>query len=259
MVQPGGTMRMPAPEPVPGRGGSGTSGSGTTGAGAPVSAAGASGSAREAILGRIRSSLTDVPGDVPPEADTPVPWQYRQPTAMPDVLERFVERVEDYKATVVRCPADQVPEAIAEALQVTGARNVVVPEGLDSAWRAAVDGAGLEVRVDAPPLAQEVLNDTHAVVTGATVGAAESGTIMLTHGPGEGRRALTLLPDIHVCVVRADQVVSDIPEAVGRTASALREERPVTWLSGGSATSDIELSRVEGVHGPRTLYVILAE
>lgn len=255
MVQPGGTMRMNTPEPSRRAGvpapwpetGSGTAGSSRS-----------AGSAKDAILGRIRSALADVPRDVSPETDTPVEWRYHQPTAMDDVLGRFVERVEDYKATVVRCSADGVPEAIVEALRATEARNVVVPPGLDGSWRAGVDGAGIEMRVDDPPLAQEVLNDTHAVVTAAAVGAAESGTIMLDHGPDQGRRALTLLPDIHVCVVRADQVVSDIPEAVGRTADALRAERPITWLSGGSATSDIELSRVEGVHGPRTLYVILA-
>lgn len=237
MVQPGGTMRMPAA--------GGTGGSG--------------GSAKDAILGRIRSALADVPRDVSPEVDTPNAWRYHQPTAMDDVLGRFVERVEDYKATVVRCPASETAAAITEALRVTGARNVVVPAGLEAEWRGGVDAAGIEVRVDDPPLPQVTLNDTHAVVTAATVGAAESGTIMLDHGPDQGRRALTLLPDIHVCVVHADQVVSDIPEAVARTADALRAERPITWLSGGSATSDIELSRVEGVHGPRTLYVILAE
>lgn len=252
MVQPGGTMRM---ENVGAGRSAGSAGAGSVGAGS----AGAGGSAKDAILGRIRSALADVPRDVSPETDTPVPWTFAQPTAMPDVLDRFVERVEDYKATVVRCPIEQAASAIAEALRVTGARNVVVPAGLDGAFRQGVNGAGIEVRVDDPPLPQEVLNDTHAVVTAAAVGAAESGTIMLTHGPDQGRRAITLLPDIHVCVVRASQVVSDIPEAVARTADAVRHGRPITWLSGGSATSDIELSRVEGVHGPRTLYVILAE
>ncbi len=216
-------------------------------------------SAKEAILTRIRSALVDVPADVPPQVDAPVTWQYRQPTPMDDVLATFVERVEDYKATVVRCTLDRVSDAITEALRATGARSVALPPGLDDSWRQGAVRARVPVRIDDPPLAREALNDTHAVVTAAAVGAAESGTIMLDHGPDQGRRALTLLPDIHVCVVLADQVVSDIPEATGRIADAIRAGRPCTWISGGSATSDIELSRVEGVHGPRTLYVILAE
>ncbi len=110
---------------------------------------------------------------------------------------------------------------------------------------------------DDPELSHGELNLISAVVTTAAVGMADWGTIALDHGPGQGRRALSLLPDCHVCVVRADQVVSDVPEGIARLAPALRARRPVTWLSGGSATSDIELSRVEGVHGPRHLWVIL--
>ncbi len=217
--------------------------------------------AKEEIFSRIRSALSDVPdvAQVPPEQDTPVPWEYRRPTPMADVLDMFVERVEDYKATVARVPAREVPSRIVEALVATQARNVVLPDGLDESWKAAVRAMGIEVRGDDPQLTHAQLNDTHAVVTGARVGAAESGTIMLDHRADQGRRALTLVPDIHVCVVRADQVVSDVPEAVGAIADSIRDGQPITWLSGGSATSDIELSRVEGVHGPRTLYVILAE
>lgn len=220
------------------------------------------GRAKDAILARVREALADVPKDLSPEEDTPVPWEYHRTMDVGDVLEKFVERVEDYKATVVRCGHEAVPTAIADALRVTQAESVVLPPGLPEEWARGVreisGSTGVEVREDTPPLTQAELNDTHAVVTSATVGAAEPGTIMLTHCDGQGRRALTLLPDIHVCVVRTDQVVSDIPEATGAIADAVRAGSPVTWISGGSATSDIELSRVEGVHGPRTLYVILA-
>lgn len=235
-------------------------GVGSTGVatGAPATPYGVS-SAKEAILARIRASLRDVPA-VPADEDTPVPWSYGRRTR-PDltdagVVDLFVERVEDYKATVVRAGAAEVPAAIAAALRSRGVRSVVVPEGLDHAWIEAL--AEFDVRRDAPPLSRARLDETDAVVTAARVCAAESGTIMLDHAPDQGRRALTLVPDLHVCVVGVDQVVTDVPEAMARLAPSVREQaKPVTWISGGSATSDIELSRVEGVHGPRTLVVIL--
>jgi L-lactate dehydrogenase complex protein LldG len=154
-----------------------------------------------------------------------------------------VERVEDYRAVVVRCGPDEVDARIAEALPA-GAR-VVVPEGLP--W--AVPNALSDEQLSALDL-----DGIDAVVTGAAVGIASTGTIVLSHGSGQGRRALTLVPDLHVCVVRADQVVADVPDAVG----LLDPDQPTTWISGPSATSDIELDRVEGVHGPRTLHVIVA-
>lgn len=215
--------------------------------------------AKSEILSRIRTALADVP-DKPPQVDTPVAWEYHRPTRTDSVLDLFVERVEDYKATVVRCRPAEVADHVVQALRALEAHSVVLPEGLDAGWRQAVDSAGVEIRTDEPPLDRATLNETDAVVTAACVGAAESGTIMLDHRPDQGRRALSLVPDIHVCVIRADQVVSDVPEAVARLAPSVRDEQlPLTWISGGSATSDIELSRVEGVHGPRTLYVILAE
>lgn len=217
------------------------------------------GSAKEEILRRIRTALADIP-DATPEQDVPVPWEYGRATRTEGVLDLFVERVEDYKAQVVRCRPEEVPARISEALRTHGARSVVLPAGLDTTWREAVVAAGLEVRDDDPHLSRAELDATDAVVTACCVGAAESGTIMLDHRPDQGRRALSLVPDLHVCVIRADQVVSDVPEAVTRLAPSVREERlPLTWISGGSATSDIELSRVEGVHGPRTLVVVLAD
>jgi L-lactate dehydrogenase complex protein LldG len=201
------------------------------------------GTARDEILARVRRALADA--DTSPVT---VPRGYRDtPAPGAATLDLFAERVADYRATVVRCSAEEVPDRIAEALP-DGAR-VVVPEGLP--W--PVPGAVGDGESGAPLTAAE-LDGLDAVVTGATVGIAVTGTIVLSHGPGEGRRALSLVPDLHVCVVRADQVVSDVPDAV----ALLDPDRPTTWVSGPSATSDIELDRVEGVHGPRTLHVILA-
>ena len=214
--------------------------------------------AREAALSRIRASLADVP-DAPAEQDTPVPWAYGRPRPLEDAVAQLEDRILDYRAGFERCSPAGLPDAVVRALQTHGAASVVLPDGLDRTIVDAVGAAGIGVRGDEPPLSRAELDATSAVVTTCAVAAAETGTIMLDHGPGQGRRALSLLPDVHVCIVRADQVVSDVPEAVARITPAVRQERPVTWISGGSATSDIELSRVEGVHGPRTLHVLLVE
>jgi L-lactate dehydrogenase complex protein LldG len=191
-------------------------------------------SAREQILAGVRAALGSARRDVA------VPRGSRS-TVIADV-DLFADRVADYRATVVRCPAAGAAEAIARALPEGCA--VVVPAGLP--WSVA--GATVD-----DGLSALALDEVDAVVTAATVGIASTGTIVLSHGPGEGRRALSLVPDLHVCVVRADQVVDDVPAAV----ALLDPSRPTTWISGPSATSDIELDRVEGVHGPRTLHVVL--
>jgi L-lactate dehydrogenase complex protein LldG len=195
--------------------------------------------ARDQVLGDVRRALAEAD-----RSPVTVPRGYRR--TPPADVDLFVERVADYRAVVVRCTAHEVEDRIAEALPDGG--RVVVPDGLP--WR--VDGAMVDGRADGP-LTSTDLDAVDAVVTGATVGVAATGTIVLSHGPGEGRRALTLVPDVHVCVVRADQVVAEVPDAV----AALDATRPTTWISGPSATSDIELDRVEGVHGPRTLHVIV--
>ena len=161
-----------------------------------------------------------------------------------DLVAHFAERVEDYRAVVERCAPADAAARVAAALP-EGAR-VVVPAGLS----VAVPGG----TVDSGFTAAE-LDGFDAVVTEARLGIAETGTIVLDHGAGQGRRAISLVPDLHVCIVRADQVVPDVPDALARLDPA----RPLTWISGPSATSDIELDRVEGVHGPRTLHVILVE
>jgi L-lactate dehydrogenase complex protein LldG len=215
--------------------------------------------ARAEIFARIRRGTADIT-DKNPETDTPINWTYGGGIEMEDVVGTFVQKVIDYSATVVRVKSADVAQAVVEGLKATGARmNTAVPAGLDADWIYAIRAAGLEARVDDPQLSKETLNETEAVVTAAACGVADTGTIVLTHIADQGRRALTLVPDRHVCVVLASQVVSDVPEAVQIVKPAVQEGHPLTWISGGSATSDIELSRVDGVHGPRTLYVIVVD
>ncbi|GAY17165.1 LUD domain-containing protein [Mycobacterium sp. shizuoka-1] len=206
--------------------------------------------ARQQILGRIRSALADRPQ--PPQAQ----WVYGAPvsTGGQDVVERFIERVADYRATVVRVDPEVVAAAVADALAAVGATSVVGDALVRSRW----GGAGPATWVVDDGLDATQLDAVDAVVTTATVAVANTGTIVLDHGPGQGRRELSLIPDVHVCVVAAGQIVTDVPEAVSRLVDLGSHTRPLTWISGPSATSDIELDRVEGVHGPRTLYVVVA-
>jgi L-lactate dehydrogenase complex protein LldG len=203
------------------------------------------GVAREVILTRIRDALADSPTPVA------VPRDYER--ALPpgtDVVELFVERVGDYRATVHRTTAADLPTTIGRVLASHRARRIAVPTGVPSAW---LQGSKVERVADEPPLSYVELDGLDGVVTGCAVAIAETGTIILDGGPDQGRRALSLLPDLHVCVVREDQVVGSVPEALVQLAPT----RPQTWISGPSATSDIELQRVEGVHGPRRLDVVL--
>lgn len=211
---------------------------------------------REVILARVRGALNDVRTQTP--EDEPVDWSYGQVHAMDDVIGRFIDRVEDYKAQVARCSSQEVGQAVIDALGAYDVRSVVVPCGLEH-LAGPLTAAGVEVRTDDPPLSNADLDEIGAVVTASCVGMAETGTIVLDHAPDQGRRALSLVPDVHICLIREDQVASDVPEAMARPemATAAAAGRPLTWISGGSATSDIELSRVEGVHGPRTLHVIV--
>lgn len=215
--------------------------------------------ARTEIMDRIRRATADIT-DKNPETDVPIDWEYGCGIEMEDVVGTFVQKVIDYSATVVRVKGKDVPAAVVEGLKATGTKkNAVIPPGLDTSWIKAIMHAGIEARVDKPHLSKSVLDDSEAVVTAAACGVADTGTIVLTHTEDQGRRALSLVPDRHVCVVLASQVVSDVPEAVQVVKPAVLEGHPLTWISGGSATSDIELSRVDGVHGPRKLYVIVVD
>ncbi|MGR4880349.1 lactate utilization protein C [Streptomyces sp. LARHCF249] len=206
-------------------------------------------SGRDTVLSALRAALAGVPGSENPD-DIPLPATDRADHAGPDVVGLFADRAAEYRATVVRVPAADAAAAVGRALARTGARSLVVPPGLPEDLVPEGPWSRLE---DAPPLTVGQLDAAHAVVTTVATAIAVTGTVILDHGHGQGRRALTLLPDQHVCVVRVDQIVPDVPEALSR----LDPSRPLTLISGPSATSDIELDRVEGVHGPRTLDIVL--
>ena len=211
--------------------------------------------AKDAVLDRIRFALRDIPRAELPEA-VAVARDYIKVEAAgrSAILDRFHERVADYKAVVRRVSAGELPGAIVEACARRGVARLVVPADLPAEWLPA----GIEILSDAPSLSIEQLEGSDGVLTGCALGIAQTGTIVLDAGPRQGRRVLTLLPDYHLCVVEASQVVGMVPEAVTQLRNnALTPSRPQTWISGPSATSDIELNRVEGVHGPRTLEVLI--
>jgi L-lactate dehydrogenase complex protein LldG len=206
-------------------------------------------SAREELLATVRTAL----GPAPAVPEVPRAYRRADPAARGTAatVERFCERVAEYRATVALAPADGVGAAVAEACAARGTRRLAAPPG--TAWGVP----GVEVVLDDPPLPVAELDAIDGALTGCALGIAETGTIVLDGAGPSGRRALTLVPDHHVCVVRADQVVAGVPDAIAALAPGAAEGRPITFVSGPSATSDIELERVEGVHGPRRLDVIV--
>ncbi len=218
---------------------------------------------RDEVLARIRSALGSPPADgsgadsVTDASPPPAPG-YRTLGDRDEArrLDLLAERLADYRAAVRRTTHSARAAAVGSALAERGVRRVVVPAGLDLLLVLPALPPDVDVIVD-DDLSPQDLDAIDGVITGAAVAIAETGTIVLDGSPDQGRRAITLVPDYHLCVVRADQVVELVPEAIGRLAP--HPGRPLTWISGPSATSDIELSRVEGVHGPRTLEVILVE
>ena len=209
-------------------------------------------SSRDAVLGRIRAALAADVGAPPP-----IPRDYIRTGAHPPgsapAIDLMVDRLVDYKAQVHQVSPAELGDAIDTAL--TGQRTVVVAPDLHPDLTAAAGRTGRTVTTDGAPtaLTPNQLDRIDAVVTTATVAIALSGTIVLDGGPGQGRRAITLVPDFHLVVLHADQIVHTVPEAINR----LDPVRPLTMIAGPSATSDIELERVEGVHGPRTLHVLI--
>jgi L-lactate dehydrogenase complex protein LldG len=215
-------------------------------------------SSRERILGRVRQALADADGvrrdDTPYEQAVPRDYlREHGERTVEQTVELLAENLADYRAIVHRCTAADLPATIAGMLAARGAKTVLVPPGLDVEWLAAAEAERVEDRPESTP---HELDQVESVVTGCALAIAETGTIVLDGSPDQGRRRITLVPDHHICVVRVpDQVVSSVPQALER----LDPTRPLTWISGPSATSDIELDRVEGVHGPRTLEVVLVE
>lgn len=207
--------------------------------------------ARDGILAAVRRALVDVPAAEEPGAvEVRRGYAEHEPAG---TLERFVERVSDYGAGVTQVASVKVASAIADVCRAAGIDRVVVPSDLPSDWLlqdlASIQDAGPGV---------ELLDEVGAAVTGCAFAIAETGTLVFDAGARQGRRALTLVPDFHLCVVEEAQVVDGVPAALRRLGPVLRgERRPVTFVSGPSATSDIELSRVEGVHGPRRLELVV--
>jgi L-lactate dehydrogenase complex protein LldG len=206
--------------------------------------------ARDEVLARIRAALGGSPADGAPAGDQ-VPRGYRSSAGLDSgaLISLLTERLHDYGTAVRRCRPSGVPAAVGEALAGRGARRVVVPAGLEL---HGLDVPGVTLLAD-DGLSPTALDAADGVITTAALAIAETGTIVLDGGPGQGRRALSLVPDYHLCLLQTGQIVGIVPEALDK----LPPGRPCTWISGPSATSDIELDRVQGVHGPRTLEVIL--
>ncbi|HEY1509174.1 MAG TPA: LUD domain-containing protein [Solirubrobacteraceae bacterium] len=200
-------------------------------------------SARDEVLARIREAIGPAAGPAPP-----IPRDYR--TSSDDGIDVFVERLHHYQARTERTAADALDATVRAILDDRGVRQIVAPDGLPGAWLEQI-----EPLRDEPPLGADALDGADGVITTCAIAVAQSGTIIINGGPGMGRRALSLVPDYHLCVVRAEQIVGSLPEAIAQ----LDPSRPLTFISGPSATVDIEMVRVRGVHGPRRLDVIIAE
>ena len=228
-------------------------------------------SARDVILGKIRGALREdgvgSPKAIPPgegRITAAIPRSYlRRGTLGPgDLLDLLQGRILDYEAAVVRCTSPELSGTVSRRLGARGAKSVVIPSDIPDSWLEDVFRGELEILRDHDrgTLTNAQLDSAHAVVTGCALAIAETGTLVMDGGVTQGRRALTLLPDYHLCVVFQHQVVETVPEALEAVEGTVKKERaPLTLISGPSATSDIELVRVEGVHGPRTLDVILVE
>lgn len=202
---------------------------------------------KEAMLARIRGAIADAP-----EAPAiPADYRQRDERERSAIQEDFVDRLLDYKASVVQTEASNLSCVIADACQSYRIQRLVIPSDIPSDWLPA----GVTTLRDDPPLSLNEIDTSDAVLTGCASAIAQTGTIILDGGLTQGRRLLSLVPDQHLCIVRASQIVGIVPEAI--VAMRARAQQPITLISGPSATSDIELSRVEGVHGPRKLHVIV--
>ena len=223
-------------------------------------------SSRDRVLERIRKANQKA---AVPQQSIPRDYDCSSPQTADQTLALFEERLRDYDARVFPVPREEIAARAAEILNASHRRRIAVPAGLPAAWRGRwFDGSSMKPGMTEPrndgdrndgagdrELSFDVLNAVDGVMTAATAGVAVSGSIVLQHGPAEGRRVLTLLPDYHLCVIDAAQVVETLPEAFAR----IDPTRPVTFFSGPSATADIEMTRIKGVHGPRFLDVLLVQ
>lgn len=213
--------------------------------------------AKEAILARIRNALGDISESEHPD-DIAVPREYRHKGEYEDdeIATLFAERVMEYKAVVRRIDQSKLKVAVAKAYSRQGVKKLAIPSGFPAEWLPD----SIELMYDNPetPLTNRQLDASDGVITTCALAVAETGTIILDAGRGQGRRVLTLLPDYHLCIVQENQIVELLPEAIAYFEQQVSKEgAPLTFISGPSATSDIELSRVEGVHGPRRLEVLI--
>jgi len=214
--------------------------------------------AREKVLQRIQQALHDRPAEGAPQVpyETVIDRSYsrRDEAERATTIADFVERVTEYKATVRQVPAAaDLPAIISQTLAGRAIKRLVVPADLPAEWLPS----DLVVLRDAGERSYDELDACDGVLTGAAIGVAQTGTIIMDHSTQQGRRAISLVPDYHLCIIRVDQIVGLIPEGIDMLTPAVRAGQPVTFISGPSATSDIELNRVEGVHGPRTLDVLV--
>jgi L-lactate dehydrogenase complex protein LldG len=209
--------------------------------------------AREEVLARIAAAHRAAPPPNLRYEDISREYRTTSDSSHEALTELLIDRLVDYRALVRQCSVDDLGATIAHALEERGARTVVVPAGLDPSWTASLAAEVLTDLSDREPLSVSQLDNVDGVITGCATAIAETGTLILDSSPGQGRRVLTLIPDYHLCVVFHDQICADVPQGLVR----LTATRPLTMISGPSATSDIELNRVEGVHGPRTLEVII--
>lgn len=216
---------------------------------------------RHRILSHISAALMDV-REKDPGKDVPSEWTYGRATGHLGSEERttlFIERCEGYKAMVVRISSEmELPAVISATVRALGLKSIAVPSGLDDAWLGDLRAdTGIQVLSDSPQLGKETLDAVDGVLTACAGAIAETGTILLDHSDDQGRRIISLLPESHICVVQAEAIFGGVPEAVSHLKPALAAGRPVTWVSGPSATVDIEFARVEGVHGPHRLFVLV--
>lgn len=210
-------------------------------------------SSRDAMLAKIRAAIKSGERGAHQDERTDVPYITHDDGSIAVKIELFAHRVAEYNAWVGRCQPDTIAQAIAARLTMRGKKRMVIPADLCSDWLLPGVEFFRDVQLD-----RDIIARMDGVLSGAALGIAQTGTIVLDGGVGQGRRMISLLPDYHLCIIRAQDIVGVVPEAFAQLATNMRTPiQPYTFISGPSATSDIELNRVEGVHGPRTLDVLI--